>query len=249
MLTVNKNKITQFNKSKFKAKKKFLENGFHIEEKIFSNIECINVIEESKKLDQYKNKKFMPEMMPHKTNKKIFSLMKKKKLLKIAKYFTYPSKDKIFAIQSTFFFGVPGTSGSSIHQDSYYVDPENPDSFISAWIPLVDINTNDMGNLVIYEKSHKYGKFDIVDDNKRKINFQNSNLVRKKSKIKNLNKFKKNLILIKKGSVVFMHSNLLHSSIDNSSDKNRYVLLVTYIKDKCKFRAGFEAKRKKIRVQ
>jgi ectoine hydroxylase-related dioxygenase (phytanoyl-CoA dioxygenase family) len=249
MLTVNKKKITQYNKSKIKAKKNFLMNGFHIEEKIFSNIECANAIESSKKLDQYKRKKFMPEMMPHKKNKNFFSLMKKKSLLKIAKYFTYPSKEKIFAIQSTFFFGVPGTSGSSIHQDSYYVDPENPDSFISAWIPLTDINTKDMGNLVVYEKSHKCGKFEMIDDNYRKINFQNTNLVRKKSKIKNLKNFKKTLILAKQGSVVFMHSNLLHSSIDNNSHKNRYVLLVTYIKDKCKFRAGFEAKRRKIRVQ
>jgi len=249
MYTANTKKIIQFYNSKIKSKKEFLKNGFHIENNIFSNFECKKAIKESKKFEHFKNKKYTPEMMPHKKYKFFLELMKKKKLINICKYFAEPIKEKIFGLQSTFFFGVPGTSGSSVHQDSFYVDPKEPNSFISAWIPLTDIKTKNMGNLIVYEKSHKFGKFDMVDDNKRSINYQNSNLVRKKSKIKNLKKFRKILIKAKKGSVVLMHSNLLHSSIDNNSNKNRYVLLITYIKDNCEFRSGFEAKRKKINVE
>ena len=64
--------------------------------------------------------------------------------------------------------------------------------------------------------------------------------------MKNMNSFNQIKVKVKAGSAVIMHSNLLHKSIDNNSEKNRHSLLLTYIKDNCNFREGYEAKRKKI---
>ena len=56
------------------------------------------------------------------------------------------------------------------------------------------------------------------------------------------------LPLIKKGSVMIIHSWLVHASNDNLSNKNRYALLCTYIKKDASFRAGNYAKRESFNL-
>ena len=54
---------------------------------------------------------------------------------------------------------------------------------------------------------------------------------------------RKNDVEIKKGAGIFLHSRILHSSYKNSTDDFRYAILYTYIREKLKFTAGFNAKR------
>ena len=68
---------------------------------------------------------------------------------------------------------MPGTSGSSSHQDGLWVQPEDSNGFISAWTPLVDLENDNMGNLYVYEKSHKDGSLDIKENKDLKSSFQN----------------------------------------------------------------------------
>ena len=123
--------IPNFENEKDKARKFYQENGFFIAEKIFDETECVNAIEEAKNFEQYKLQNFIPEIMPHRKNKFFLLMMKNKKLINILNYIM-KSDEEIFGLQSTFFHGVPGTSGSSPHQDSLYVNPESYDDFISA---------------------------------------------------------------------------------------------------------------------
>jgi ectoine hydroxylase-related dioxygenase (phytanoyl-CoA dioxygenase family) len=103
-----------------------------------------------------------------------------------------------------------------------------------------------MGNLIIYPKSHLSGSLPIKENDTKNSKHQNDGLVKFESVMENMSTFDQFKIKVKVGSAVIMHSNLIHRSIDNNSEKNRNSLLLTYIKDKCNFREGFEAKRKKI---
>ena len=70
---------------------------------------------------------------------------------------------------------------------------------------------------------------------------------KKKSVIKK--EYKENIVKLKKGSTVLLHANVVHGSISNTSEKNRYALLLTYIKDGISFREGREAKRTKTSLK
>ena len=173
-------------------------------------------------------------------------MMKKDKIKKIIQKFSSKGKE-MFGVQSTFFYGVPGTSGSASHQDSLWVKPEDPNGFISAWTPLVDLKENNMGNLFVYEKSHMCGDLEVVEKKQYNAKFQNQGLAKYESVLKE--NLKKHHLFLKKGSTVFLHSNVVHGSVPNESSINRNAILFTYIRDGLSFREGNEAKREKAALK
>ena len=149
--TIEDLNIPQFADNQEQSLNFFNTNGFHIEKNILTNFECENIIYNSKKFSNSINKSFEPEMQPHQTSNLILNFMKNRKITSIVRKII--SKDmKIFGLQSNFFYGIPGTTGSAQHQDGLYTSPDSPDAFISVWIPLVDINDETMGNLYVYKK-------------------------------------------------------------------------------------------------
>ena len=155
-------KIPQFKNDENKALNFFKEYGFHIENAVYSEDECDNLIKQSFNFQNFINTTYIPEQQIHKKNKMVMDMMKKNKMVDIIKKFASNSIE-MFGVQSTFFYGVPGTSGSASHQDSLWVKPEDANGFISAWTPLVDLEEDNMGNLFVYEKSHRYGDLEVVE--------------------------------------------------------------------------------------
>ena len=233
--------IPQFSKNEDEALKYFNQNGFHIEEEVFTPKECSKIINEASNFVNFINKSFIPEQQIHKKNKTIMEMMKKNKIKKIIQKFSSKGKE-MFGIQSTFFYG-----GSVSHQDSLWVKPEDPNGFISAWTPLVDLEENNMGNLFVYEKSHKYGDLEVVEKKQYNAKFQNEGLAKYESVLKK--DLKKHHLCLKKGSTVFLHSNVVHGSVSNESSINRNAILFTYIRDGLDFREGNEAKREKTTLK
>ena len=246
---MNKNiisNIPQFSNNEDDALNYFNQNGFHIEEEVFTPEECSKIINEATSFVNFINKSFIPEQQIHKKNKTIMEMMKKDNIKKIIQKFSSKGKE-MFGVQSTFFYGVPGTSGSASHQDSLWVKPEDPNGFISAWTPLVDLKENNMGNLFVYEKSHMYGDLEVVEKKQYNAKFQNQGLAKYESVLKE--NLKKHHLFLKKGSTVFLHSNVVHGSIPNESSINRNAILFTYIRDGLSFREGNEAKREKTALK
>ena len=244
--TVKELKIPQFKVDFESAANFYWKNGFHIEEELFDENTCNNLIDESIKFENSLNKTFVPEQQIHKSNNFSLEMMKNKKLLDIITLLI--SKDvELFGVQSTFFYCIPGTSGSSKHQDGLWVQPEDSNGFMSAWTALEDIMDNDMGNLIVCEESHKDGSLEVKENNEKEVSFQIQGLVKYESVIKK--QYKEYVLNLKKGSTVFLHSNVVHGSIANTSKKNRYALLLTYIKDGINFREGREAKRTKTSLK
>jgi len=226
------------------AKKFFEDNGFLVERDNFGHKVFKEILESTYSLSNFKNKIYKPLMMPHKNNKFIMNLMKDKKMLKYMNLLIGNTENKIFGLQSEFFYGSPGTTGFSMHQDSFYTEPSISNAFGSAWIPMVDLDEN-MGNLIIYKKSHLKGKLPVKKINQQKDINQDPNANNEET-ILNCDEFEKILIKEKKGSIVFIHADLVHSSLKNKTNKFRSVLLLTYIRSDCNFRPGKNAKRELI---
>tara|TARA_B100000989_G_C19521324_1_gene464309 strand:+ start:1352 stop:2095 length:744 start_codon:yes stop_codon:yes gene_type:complete len=237
-------KIPQIKNDPVSAKEFFKENGFLIERKHFQKNLCDKIINKTYSLDKFQNKIYKPLMMPHKDIKIFMDLMKDKELVNFMNLLIGDANNKIYGLQSEFFYGSPGTNGFAKHQDSYYTEPSISDGFGSAWIPIVDIEKK-MGNLVVYKKSHLKGKLPVKKLNAVKDPNQDPNANNEETVI-DISNQEEILINEKKGSIVFLHGDLVHSSIKNKTKKFRSVLLLTYIRSNCNFRPGNSAKRKLI---
>ncbi len=237
-------KIPQFKDNKKGAMLFFEENGFHIEDNVLNSNECDEAINQSFSLPNYVDGSLIPNQMPQNSNEYYLKLMKNKNIRNINDKLI-SNDEKIFGLQSTFFFMPSGSTGASKHQDSLYVQPEDTNGFITSWISLINLFEENMGNLVVYPKSHKLGKLKIKEKKEtNNINFQLSSLVKYENEIdENIEKL---IIKLKKGSMVSMHSNIVHASLDNQSNEFRYSMIFTYIRDNCNFVEGRSAKRVKI---
>ena len=244
--TISEYKIPQFKNSEEKAISFFKTNGFHVEEDVLVDTECKEAIDHSFSLPNYLDGSLIPNQMPQNHNQFYLKLMKNKKLRNINDKLI-SKKRKIFGLQSTFFFTPPGSTGASKHQDSLYVQPEDSEGFVTSWLSLVDLYENNMGNLVVYPETHKMGQLEIKERKDiKKSNYQLSSLVKYENEIDD--ESNKIIIKLKKGSVISLHSNVVHGSLDNTSKISRYSMIFTYIRDKCKFIEGRKAKRVKINL-
>ena len=63
------------------------------------------------------------------------------------------SKNKEIFGYKALFLCPKGSTGASTHQDSLYYSPAQ--GFITSWLSLVDLYNDNMGNLVVYPKTHR----------------------------------------------------------------------------------------------
>lgn len=236
--------IPQIKNDHISARDFFKDYGFHIERNHFEKKICTNIISHFCSSTNYKSHNYKPEMMSHNKVNLVNDLMKNKELVNFVNLYIGDNINEIFGLQNTFFYGPPGTQGFPMHQDSFYNEPSDSWGFCSAWIPLVDIE-EDMGNLIVYKNSHLKGKLPVRKLNLAKDPNQDPNFNNEEAIIES-NKYDKIYIREKMGSIVFLHGDLVHSSIKNKTNKYRFVQLISYIRGNCTFRAGHTAKRKFI---
>jgi ectoine hydroxylase-related dioxygenase (phytanoyl-CoA dioxygenase family) len=213
----------------------FKKNGYVILEDIYTEEECDEVINLAHKI-LGSSKDLTPLMNIHKSSETIQKFMSNKNLLSfINSYF----QDTAMGLQTEFFFMPPGTVGFNAHQDNTYVKATS-DTFISAWCALTDVD-KDNGGLIIWPETHNEEALATVDTGLLKVENQDPNATIRKTLVPE--KYKKETPKIKKGSVLLIHSWLAHASHVNNSNKNRYALLCTYLKEHTDFRKGTYAKR------
>ena len=225
----NKNKITD-NIAFFK------EKGFVILEDVFSREECDLVIETAHDILGENNKDLTPLMNIHKSSNNIQKFMSKPILINFIEQFF---QGTALGLQTEFFFMPPKTVGFNPHQDNSYVNAA-ANSFVSAWVALTDIDKSN-GGLIIWPETHEENRLDTIKTGLSKSKNQDPNAVLKETVIPE--KYDSKDVVIKKGSVLMIHSWLVHASNTNNSSKNRYVLLCTYLKQNSNFREGIYAKR------
>lgn len=230
-----------FRKDADAAFKSYHQYGFHIEKNLVDPAYCDALVKESYNLSGAKANDFKPFMMPHRENFAYVEALRHKGIVDVIAKLV---EGVPMAIQSQFFYCQPGTRGFSLHQDNFFVQaPIN--QFVSAWIALVDTHPNN-GGLTVYPESHKEGelpvrKLNLQYDAKQDPNANNEEtIVPEKYSLEHLS--------VSKGSVVFIHAQVVHGSNPNQTDSGRYVLLNTYIREGASFRRGNYAQRDPLPV-
>lgn len=217
----------------------YSENGYFIEEDLFSPELCNEIIEEAKSFPNALDESFRPFMMPHRINEKILEAMKNPKLIYIMSKLV---GGNVSGLQTEFFYCKPGTRGFAKHQDNFFVEAKK-EVFASAWIALTD-TTEKNGGLIAYPGTHNEDllptqKIFVQSDLGQDPNANNEETI-VPPQYSAINAH------VKKGSAFFIHGHLVHASNSNLSDQYRYVLLCTYIKTGENFRPGRYAQREAI---
>ena len=212
----------------------FNENGYFIIDKVFSKEQCNELVHLALELNNKDN--LVPIMNIHNLSGKILDYMSNDLIIDFINNFF---QTKAYGLQTEYFFMPPGTKGFSAHQDNTYVQASS-DSFISAWIALQDV-TSFNGGLIIWPGTHKEKQLELVENEVEPSKNQDPNARKMSSVIPK--KYKAFSPKISLGSVIFIHSWLVHASNNNESNNNRNALLCTYIKEGADFRSGNYANR------
>ncbi len=223
------------------ALRAYHEQGFHIEENIFSDDECAALIEAAKYLENAKNETFRPQMMPHRQDAIYLNALRHPNISRIMNLLV---DGTAMGLQTEFFYCKPGTRGFSLHQDNFFVQAPMG-VFASAWVALTDTYL-EKGGLIVYPGSHKEGllpvrKLSMSKDSAQDPNANNEEtIVPEKYKLLNAS--------VPKGAALFIHGHVVHGSNPNQTNDWRYVLLNTYIRKGESFRAGNYAQREAIEL-
>ena len=218
----------------------FEKNGYFILEDVCNFGDCENIIKLSH--EHLKDKEQIPIMNIHNYSEKILLSMTDTKIINfIEEYFCGETE----GLQTEFFFMPPETKGFTPHQDNTFVQAKDK-TFISAWLALTDIDRNN-GGLIIWPGTHKEEALLTIDNVPEESKNQDPNARVKSTLIPD--KYQPITPVIKKGSIMMIHSWLVHASNDNFSNENRYALLFTYIKKGASFRSGNYAKRKSFKLK
>lgn len=221
----------------------FKQYGFHAEYNFIDHHRCAELIAASQTLPNAKNGEYRTTLNPHVDNPQFLHVMRDPKLIKLIEKLV---GGKVSGIQTQLFFGKPGTTGFSIHQDNFFVEAEPANHFVSTWLALNDVNIEN-GTIYIYPGAHQEGllpvrKLIAVENVGQEYNAANEECMVP-------SKYQAVPVEVPKGTIIFIHSLLPHGSYRNQSkDAWRYVMLNNYIQQNTPFRAGNSAKRKEIPV-
>ena len=129
------------------------------------------------------------------------------------------------------------------HQDNSYVKNEKG-LYVTTNFFLQEANEEN-GTLYVYPGSHKHGIFDAEDRPSYRESKGNNPGRTISDEI--LNRFEKVHINFKKGSMLVLHGNCIHGSRPNiSKNKDRPIVMATYVPKGEYFTTGFNAQRKEI---
>lgn len=217
----------------------FEQNGYWIEEGVFSDADCARLIEASKTLENYTNETYRPMMMPHRVNDIYLDALRNPKVVASIAAIV---GGKPAGLQTEFFYCKPGTRGFSLHQDNFFVEAAMG-VFASAWCALTDTYP-EKGGLIVYPGTHKEGLLPqrklVVDKDKGQDPNANNEETVVPPQYKAVN------VSVPKGAALYIHGHLVHGSNPNTTQEWRSVLLNTYIREGENFRAGKYAQRAQV---
>jgi hypothetical protein len=186
-----------------------------------------------------------PYMYPHKESKLLTRLMKHPKVIEACEFLM---DSKILGVQTWAYFKPPGQLGRDMHQNIFYTQC-NTNEIINVSVALDNADPQN-GSVWYLEGSHRLGKLPIeIDEERVGSNPKNWRSERGKACVlpKDHN-FPHIDGYLRKGQVALLHSNVIHGSEKNTSDRFRKAFLTGYIKEGAKFAAGAQMNRKPIDV-
>lgn len=214
-------------------KKKYFKDGFVKIKNFFYKKDLKYVLDNIKKSKKIKNE--IRLINPHRQIKIIEKLYKNPELKKIVENFL--DAKKIFGLQSELFINPPLKSkGHPPHQDDFFLKTGKNNS-LNVWIPLINVKKKN-GALSFFINSNK-------DKIKSRINERS--LISDKE-LNYFSKYKSKTIECEIGDIIIISNNIFHKSLDNISNKKRFVVAFGYIRSGVKFHRGKTAKRRLTKI-
>ena len=214
----------------------YTSNGYLHVKNLLNKKKLIKVRNDCKFFCEKENLKKDPVLDIHSKVSSAYSVLKDKNIKKIAQNLI--KSKQLHGIQSAFFSTPKNNNGIPPHQDDFFLKA-GLNNTMNIWVPLINVNSKN-GTLAIFLKSHMAGvnkRLNLVGLNE---NYKSKFTSFKKYKIKKMN--------CKLGDVVFICNQVFHNGGYNSSNKKRYILSFTYLKNNKKFFPGKTAKRKKFKI-
>ena len=186
-----------------------------------------------------------PYMYPHKESQLLTDLMKHPKIIESCEFLM---NSKIFGVQTWAYFKPPGQLGRDMHQNIFYTQC-NSNEIINVSIAFDNHDPNN-GSVWYLEGSHHLGRLPIeVDEVRAGSNPKNWRNERgKPCVLPNDHNFPHIDGYLRKGQVALLHSNVVHGSEPNTSNRFRRAYLTGYIKEGANFASGNHMKREPIDV-
>jgi ectoine hydroxylase-related dioxygenase (phytanoyl-CoA dioxygenase family) len=264
------NDVLEKEKEKVEALDSFKRFGFVVLEDVIDSqrVEAIQDVYDEiaayrleKGLDAYQS-----HLMPHKWDDRIIEFAKLESIIKSTETLLGGTID---LLHTQITFKPPRDKGFSIHQDNYYSGAQPADGIIAVWLALDDADEEN-GSLIVYPNSHNEGIFPVKKNwfyflkYAPKIIFQSlresvgmdiggyeriSGVIERFTEVVVPSHLKPMSIDIKKGSIGFMHGNLIHSSgINRSENRFRRNLLMNFIRQGAKFNHGITSRRRAVNI-
>ena len=186
-----------------------------------------------------------PFQYPHKESEVLGELMKHPKVIEAAELLL---GGKIFALQTWAYFKPPGQLGRDMHQNIFYTECES-NEVLNVSIAL-DNHDPVNGSVWYYEGTHNLGRLPIeVDEDRTKTNPKNWRNERGKPCVMpEDHTFPKLDGYLRRGQIVFLHSNVVHGSEENTSNRFRRAFLSGYLREGSNFATGGHMKRQPIDI-
>ena len=186
-----------------------------------------------------------PFMYPHKQSEKLKELLVHPKVIEAAEFLL---EGDIVGLQTWAYFKPPGQLGRDMHQNIFYTECQS-NEVLNVSIALDNHDPNN-GSVWYYEGTHNLGRLPIeVDEERTKSNPKNWRNERGKPCIMpEGHTFPKIDGYLRKGQIAFIHSNAVHGSDENTSNRFRKAFLCGYLKWGSNFASGNHMKREPIDV-
>ena len=222
------------------------ENGYLIVENVIDDKECdyfLNLFKEYSLKNG--NKEFSEIPQVHRCIPETLRLMKNEKVVDIIESLL---DGESVGLQTVCGFKKPNTPSGNMawnpHQDGTYIDIDK-EKYVSGDIVLDD-HKEDSGVLYVYPGSHKEDLLDY-EPNKSFGDLKGN----PGNRVLNVpNKYSIKKLILKKGSFLSFHSNLIHGSYKNTSKSNwRPILLMAFMRSGASYNPGQKAKRTPIELR
>ena len=186
-----------------------------------------------------------PFMYPHKQSEKLKELLVHPKIIEATEFLL---SGEVVGLQTWAYFKPPGQLGRDMHQNIFYTECES-NEVLNVSIAFDNHDPNN-GSVWYLEGSHNLGRLPIeVDEDRTKTNPKNWRNERgKPCVLPEGHTFPHIDGYLRKGQVAFLHSNVVHGSEANTSNRFRKAFLCGYLKWGSNFASGNHMKREPIDV-
>lgn len=220
----------------------YATRGYHIEPGLVPDEICDRLVAMAITKSNAVDGTFRPIPMPHFVDPMFMQMMRYRPVVDIVEQLVGGPAS---GLGGEFFYMRPGTPGFSDHQDNAYVQAP-PDRFVSVWTALCDVGPEN-GGLIFYPGSHTLGALEVEHRDVVPDPGQNPGAAAIRAILPRA--FDCVHPTVRKGTILFFHSQLVHASHPNrSTDRFRYSFLATYIKRGEPFRPGTAQKRREVEL-